>query len=155
MAAFEGKQLKRALDRLGKDYVKEIIRQLEINNKKASGRLIKSIKYDVVRNDNNSWELQISSAGYLTNVDKGRRPNRKPPPVSAILPWVKQKGIKIMGKTDKTTAFIIARSIGKKGIKPTNILARAQLQIGDNRRQSLLTAAGQDLMELFKKTFIQ
>lgn len=52
---------------------------------------------------------------YADAVEQGRRPGRKPPPVSAILPWVQRN---ISGAEDpESAAFLIARSIGRKGTK--------------------------------------
>jgi hypothetical protein len=50
---------------------------------------------------------------YADVVERGRQPNRKPPPIAAILPWVQRN---IPGVEDpRAAAFLIARSIGRKG----------------------------------------
>ena len=75
--------------------------------------------------------IRLHSEPYLINVDKGRRAGAKPPPSRAILPWIKLRGIKGRNSkgrfiTDKSLSFIIARSIGIKGIRPTNVIQKAK-----------------------------
>jgi hypothetical protein len=60
------------------------------------------------------------AADYFKYVDEGRKPNSKQPPIKPIQSWVTHKGIRFNNMSSKQTAFIIARSIGKKGIKPLN-----------------------------------
>lgn len=51
-------------------------------------------------------------------MEFGRHPNRRRPPMSAILPWVARKARALVKRFGlKSAAFIVARSIGKKGIK--------------------------------------
>lgn len=56
---------------------------------------------------------------YPLVMEYGRRAGAKPPPVDAIRPWVEDK----IG--DGSLAFVIARSIGRKGIKPHRFLKKA------------------------------
>lgn len=41
------------------------------------------------------------------------------PPIAAILPWMKRHGI------PESAAYVVARAIGRRGIKPTKFLSRA------------------------------
>lgn len=54
-------------------------------------------------------------------VDEGRAKNKRPPPIAAILAWMKVKGI----PANRGHAFAIAAKIGRKGIKARPVLARA------------------------------
>jgi hypothetical protein len=90
----------------------------------------------------NSMRTQITKGTYITNIDlyahkslyfieKGRRAGAKPPPISPIEEWIKAKNIQFQDKrgrnlSTKSMAFIISRSIGKKGIKPTPIIEKAE-----------------------------
>lgn len=56
---------------------------------------------------------------YPLVMEYGRRAGAKPPPVEAIRPWVADK----LG--DGSLAFVVARSIGRKGIKGRRFLGRA------------------------------
>ncbi len=56
------------------------------------------------------------STGYGRFVEYGRRPG-KPPPVSAIAAWAHRKNIAV--------PFLVARAIGRRGIKPRPFLAPA------------------------------
>jgi hypothetical protein len=56
---------------------------------------------------------------YPLVMEYGRRAGAKPPPIDAIRPWVEDK----LG--DGSLAFVVARSIGRKGIKPHYFLRRA------------------------------
>ena len=61
---------------------------------------------------------------YYKFIEAGRKPNSTPPPSKAILNWIKVKKIIPRsyngGKipTKEQLSYIIARSIGRKGIKP-------------------------------------
>lgn len=80
-------------------------------------------------------------------MEEGRRPGAKAPPSSALIPWVQRHGF-VMKKKPKTVmhmgvnvakqaadtaysqqvksmAFILARSIGKKGIRPKRYMRLA------------------------------
>lgn len=63
----------------------------------------------------------ITNSPYPLVMEYGRRAGAKPPPVAAIRPWVADK----LG--DASLAFVVARSIGRKGIKPRKFLWKAFL----------------------------
>jgi hypothetical protein len=153
--ANEFPELKKAVNELGDAFVMELINQLLIADKAASGRLIKSLDYEVVELLDNLM-IRLHSEPYLINVDQGRKPGSKPPPSSAILPWIKLRGIKgrdSKGKfiTDKSLAFVIARSIGIKGIRPTNVIQKAKNNIMKKKTEILAKAATKDVMNALNK----
>ena len=57
-------------------------------------------------------------AQYASVVEWGRRPGRKMPPIQVIAEWARRKGI-------TTPAFVIARSIGRKGIPGKHMFEKA------------------------------
>lgn len=76
-----------------------------------------------------AWRLQptnLSSAVRIVNktpygrvLEYGRRPNRRPPPVKALVPWVRDRwGLR--GKDAKSAAFALSRLIGKRGMPSKN-----------------------------------
>ena len=56
---------------------------------------------------------------YPLVMEYGRTPGKKPPPTSAIVVWVEA----VLG--DASLAYVVARSIGRKGIKGKHFLKRA------------------------------
>jgi hypothetical protein len=103
------------LNERGLDITTDIKNVLRENNAIASGDLYNSVKFEVIK-VNEDYKLIISYLDYGEFVLKGRKPNSKPPPISPIIRWTKFKGI------PTSAAYPIAKSIGKKGIKPLNFL---------------------------------
>ena len=111
------------IDLVGKALIDEIKMRLIQEGKVSSGRLLNSLSYNTIQSIE-GWTIDILAEKYLEFVDKGRKPGRMPP-IGDIQKWVIQKPIKFVGKTDSQTAFIIAKSIGKRGIVPTNIIQKS------------------------------
>ncbi|MFN9371167.1 MAG: hypothetical protein ACK6D3_04700, partial [Planctomycetaceae bacterium] len=103
------RNLKKQLEALGREYVAELTKQLISADKVATGQLISSLDYEVLDTVNGLF-LSIISEDYLINVDKGRRPGKRPPQ-KAIQKWIEARNIKFKKQTPNQTAFIIARSI--------------------------------------------
>lgn len=89
-----------------------------------SGKLFNSIDYRIEVTET-STNLYFQGEDYYINVEDGRKPNSKMPPVSAIRSWMITRGIPITKGLD----FIIARSIGKKGIKPRPYLRETKIDL--------------------------
>jgi hypothetical protein len=132
------KRLENELNKLGVVIVKELKKALKKKKKKATGKLIQSINYKVT-GYKNKVAMRIISKDYLVNVDEGRGEKLTPPPVKAIRKWIDDKAIKpyakkgLNGKPGKVPtkdqlAIMIAKSIGKKGIKPTNVVLETMIQ---------------------------
>ena len=71
---------------------------------------------------NPGGSVSFWTAKHIHFAKYGRGPGKQPP-LSEMMKWVSQKGIIFPGTTAKGTAFLIARSIGKKGTK--NYVANA------------------------------
>lgn len=56
-----------------------------------------------------------SSLAYAIPVEFGRRPGQRMPPVQALIPWVEKFIALKEGETVEGVAFVIARSIARKG----------------------------------------
>lgn len=57
-------------------------------------------------------------------VEHGRTPNQAMPPVDALVPWVRAK-LDVPDDEVRSVAFLVARSIGKKGFKGADMFAKA------------------------------
>jgi hypothetical protein len=144
----EFRNLKAQLEALGREYVAELARQLVSDDKVATGNLINSLDYEVLQVAN-GLILQILADDYLTFVDKGRKPGKRPPQ-KAIQKWVENRGIIIKGQSSKQTGFLIARSIGKKGIKPTNVIKKTQQALFNNIQTLISKGIQLDINEYIK-----
>ena len=123
---------RKLLNTFGKDYVNVLVFLLKNNTvpsrtglpaypKVASGSLINSIDYRL-RDTAQGIQFELLANDYLKYVDKGRRPGTYPP-IRAIQKWAQIKGL------PSSAAWGIRQNIYKFGIKPTNVLRRAQLRI--------------------------
>jgi hypothetical protein len=109
------------LEIFGNRYVDILTAELKSAGKVASGKLLQSLDYRIVR-EANIIQIIIQANDYLTYVDAGRKPGSFPP-LKAIQSWTKLKGI------PQSAAFPIARSIFKFGIKPTNVIEKTNRKI--------------------------
>ena len=110
-----------ALNELGRQIVEEMRLTLERNRSNASGNLSRQIQYEVIGQDNNLG-LSITFPEYGEVLDSGRgKSNRGGPNQewrNKIVAWVKAKGISPrQGMSVETVAFLITRSINRKGYK--------------------------------------
>ncbi len=54
---------------------------------------------------------------YARPVEEGRKPGKQPGTANGLMEWVRQK-TGLQGKALERRAFVIARAIGRKGIRP-------------------------------------
>jgi phosphopantothenoylcysteine synthetase/decarboxylase len=102
----------------GRDYIKQVIKELRKANKDSSGRLIQSLD-SRIKDTAGQVSILIESEDYLTYVDEGRKRGSFPP-IRAISNWARLQGI------SQEAVFPIAKSIYKFGIKPTNVLDKSE-----------------------------
>ena len=112
------------LNDFGKELADKNKRNLVNDDAVASGKLLNSIRY-IFNKNNTSFEISMEMAEYWKYVENGRK-SGKFPPISAIKEWVNVKRViprPYNGKlpTENQLAFLIARSISKKGIRPKPI----------------------------------
>jgi len=120
-------RLQEALGVFGEEYISELSKLLRQEDKIATRDLIRSLNTRVFKTGfGTSYTLKIIAEDYLKYVDEGRRAGAKPPPVKPIRDWAKVKGI------PEGLAYPIAKSIGEKGIKPTNVIDRAFKRVLNN-----------------------
>jgi hypothetical protein len=66
-------------------------------------------------------------ARHAVFVEGGRRPGARPPPSSALLAWVTLK-LGLTGKQAQSAAFLIARAIGRRGLRPRPVMTAPSVQ---------------------------
>ena len=115
-------KLEKALKVFGAEYVEAIGEVLKKADKIASGDLIKSLKTRIFKTGfGTSYTLKVISSFYMKYVESGRKAGSKPPPVSPIKKWMKDKRINL----PEGAAYGIAKNIGKNGIKPLDVIDKA------------------------------
>ena len=105
-----------------KDFAEEIkaivmsmMEERGVNEKINENTLVNSHIYNELKTNNPSFELiEFFINDYVKFIESGRRPGAKMPPIEALVPWARERGI----STDNRTLYAIARSIAIEGIKP-------------------------------------
>lgn len=92
-----------------------------------TGRGARSIR-PVVR----GARMEIDMLPHMVVMHKGRRPGSRMPPLDPIRGWLFRKQTR--GQLVGANAFLIARSIGRKGIKKHNFLRNAVRKLRRNTR---------------------
>jgi hypothetical protein len=77
-----------------------------------------------------------NAAKHARWVLEGRSPGARPPPSDVIAAWLRRRGYS--RKEASRMAFVVARAIGRRGIKPRPVLARVKPRIGLAGRMHLL-----------------
>lgn len=153
MAKTEYENLRIAMEKYGEELIVELAVQLKKADKVATGNLIKSLDYDLIE-ALDTIVVNIKSLNYLDVVDGGRKKNKKAPPQDAILKWVNVKPLprwrdkKGRFISKKSQAFLIARSISKNGIKPTNVIKKSINKVRKIQAKLISEAAGADIRQL-------
>jgi hypothetical protein len=141
--------LNKQLEIIGVEAIGFITKILAENDKQVTGNLISSLDFKIIK-DIDGLLLQILAVPYFQYVDKGRKPGKRPP-TGPIKKWVERRGIVIKGQNSAQTAFVIARSIGIKGIKPLNITDKLTQNIISNKDKIIKAGAIKDIQQLIDK----
>ena len=162
MTANDFKHTMKALRDFGKFIVTNYKSQLEAEHMN-NGELYKTISYKVTT-ETGGWVVTISLADYWKNIEDGREPGPKKPPVDVIEKWIDVKQIKphsITLKSGKTVipttrqlAFAIATDInkverknGKRGIPPKPLFKKSFEAAKQQFMQVIEDAIVQDIKE--------
>lgn len=115
-------ELIKLLNQIGKATAETYKKNLKEKNKYATGKLYNSINYKIEVTQN-GVKLYFVADKYYLNIENGRKVGGKMPPIEVIKRWMAIKGIKPRnGQSISNTAYLISRSIQKKGIKPNPFL---------------------------------
>jgi len=135
-------------------------------NAVASGTLEKSLAYRL-KIKGSSINVSVYAKGkasqYFLARENGRKPGKQPP-VDAILEWMRIKPIKLRdkesGKFKKPTealkrqvAFLIARKIGRDGIKGWKAFDYAMENIWDEYESKVVAAYQKDFTATIENQF--
>ena len=123
----------------------------------ASGKLYKTIDYTITSQNNESYLVTINLEEYWIFLEKGRRAGAKIPPVSAIENWIKIRKIiprpvtlksgKQRIPTIQQLAYVIARSIARKGIAPRPFMRESIEETMKDFQSKLSAAVRKDVLE--------
>ena len=154
MTASDFRHTMKALNDFGNFIITNYKSQLEAEQMN-NGELYRTISYSV-STVNSGWVISVSLADYWKYVEYGRRPG-KMPPVSAIENWIKVKQIlprpltlksgKSVVPTIPQLSFLIARSIGRRGIAPKPLFQKSFEAAKQQFIQVIKDAITQDIKE--------
>ena len=154
MTANDFKHTMKALNDFGNFIITNYKSQLEAEQMN-NGELYRTISYSV-STGTGGWVISVSLADYWKYVEYGRRPG-KMPPVSAIENWINVKQIvphSMTLKSGKTViptipqlSFLIARSIGRRGIAPKPLFQKSFEAAKQQFMQVIKDAITQDIKE--------
>ena len=145
--------ISQALYRLKQQWCIKVVNTAKANllrfGKINTGALRDSIRFNITPNGN----IRFFYLQYGVYVESGRRPGDRPPPTKPILQWIEQRGITPdKGVSKRSLAFIIARSIGEKGIRPTPFMKAAIKQSKIGLSKQLAKEIAKTVVMDFKKS---
>ena len=154
MTASDFRHTMKALNDFGNFIITTYKSQLEAEEMN-NGELYSTIKYSVSAG-NSGWVISVSLANYWKYIEYGRRPG-KMPPLEVIEKWIDVKQIKphsMTLKSGKTVIptppqlpFLIARSIGRRGIAPKPLFQKSFEAAKQQFIQVIKDAITQDIKE--------
>ena len=165
--------LKETLDSIGRDVVEAAQRNLGATRKiggktrrrVASGKLKDGLAFkNLTRYNNPVLQFGVDDQAlkkYADVIEYGRRPGARQPPVGPIIEWMNIKGIRPRSKDggfiklpesaearanlQRSIAWSISRSIGKKGIVGIKYYTEALETVLEKRGPELLEAFGKEI----------
>ena len=155
MTASDFKHTMKALNDFGNFIITNYKSQLEAEQMN-NGELYRTVSYSV-STVSSGWVISVSLADYWKYIENGRRAGAKMPPVSAIENWINVKQIvphSMTLKSGKTViptipqlSFLIARSIGQRGIPPKPLFKNSFEAAKQQFIQVIKDAITQDIKE--------
>ena len=117
------------------------------NNINSSSELYNTLSFEVSNNEQ-AYLIKFYALDYWKNIEYGRKPG-KFPNIGAIQKWIEIKPVipkPYKGKipTPKELAYIISRSIAKKGIPAKNVLSNTLNEVMKIQTDKIQKAIGND-----------
>ena len=154
MTASDFRHTMKALNDFGNFIVTNYKSELEAEQM-TNGQLYSTIRYSV-STGTGGWVISVSLEKYWKYIEYGRRPG-KMPPLDVIEKWIDVKQIKphsMTLKSGKTViptipqlSFLIARSIGRRGIGPKPLFKKSFEAAKQQFMQVIEDAIVQDIKE--------
>lgn len=149
------------LQRIGTLIVSELAIELAKKDKKASGKLLKSIRSEVGATAS-GFEIAVYALDYFKFVDRGvngRQRNRgsqysfknKKPPLQPLLEWVKQRSLASGDKESLKAAYAIQNHVWKNGVEGINFLDEFIEKKLDSQLSNIGDALAKDVMAKIDK----
>lgn len=150
------KDIAKLLNLTGEEITDNMISTLISKDKVATGYLVQNITYQTSQTEEGA-SVKISIPGYGKFVDEGRRRGDKMPPIQPILEWIRVRRISTPEYTQPQLAWAIAKSIAKKGIRPTPFIQNSIDSVLNNFQKELDTVAAtaieKDINQSITKAF--
>ena len=150
----EFKHTIQAIDEFGRVIVDNYKAELEACNYQ-DGQLYRTLSYSV-STGTGGWVISVSLENYWKYIEYGRRPG-KMPPLDVIEKWINVRRIiphsmtlksgKTVIPSVKQLSFLIARSIGQKGIQPRPFFKQSFEAAKQQFIQVIKDAIAQDIKE--------
>lgn len=160
MTASDFKHTMKALNDFGQKIVDNYRAELEACNYQ-DGQLYRTLSYSV-KMANSSWLISISLEEYWKYIEAGRRAGAKMPPLDVIEKWIKVKQIlprpltlksgKSVVPTIPQLSFLIARKIGRDGIRPRPFFKQSFEDAKREFLSKIADAVQQDIVESIKES---
>lgn len=149
------KELESVLNQYGEEIRLAISSRLKTDNKVATGKAANSLIKKVTPNS-----LQIEGWKYIEVISGGRAAGKDAPPIGKIIQWLDAKrGMTIKSDYYKTRphrrgslAYIIARNIGKRGIKGNNMLTDIKNKFVPQLDDSIADVIQKEIIRITEQT---
>lgn len=136
----------------------DIIVKYKSKNMQASGRFERELEVEYEK-ANNYQGVVLWGSSYTDQLEYGRRPSQKMPPLQAIFDWIVSK--RIMANEAKSykikgLAFAIARKIQREGWKRESHGGVGLISevITDKRISEIIDKVGAGLLPIFEATIL-
>ena len=154
MTASDFRHTMKALNDFGQKIVDNYKAELEACNYQ-DGQLYRTLSYSV-STGTGGWVISVSLENYWKYIESGRRPG-KMPPLDVIEKWINVRRIiphsmtlksgKTVIPSVKQLSFLIARSIGRRGIAPKPLFQKSFEAAKQQFIQVIKDAITQDIKE--------
>lgn len=159
-----------SLFKVAGQFVTDAVNNLNKAGKIASGALQDSISVTDFKLSGSIMSVGIKALYYYKIIDEGAKFTSKMPPVDAIKKWLqsekgkirntkkaifkREKNRKRIEKIDNNSlAWAIAKSIKKRGLKPTRFWTKALNNLKKNAKKDLVAGYKIDIIDTLKEGF--
>ena len=142
--------LKVVMDRFAPIIQAAVKERMSSEGKNATGKTSSSI-FARTFERKDSIGINVGGGYGFPFLHTGRRPGATQPPYRVIADWMKAKGISEFAGSLNKSAYLIARAIGKRGIRANNISGKAVQRIINRLLNDTSEAYIKDVEQHLKK----